>query len=52
MQFSDWIGIVGIAVAIIGIVVGAIGAKCLSVANKITIKLEKQKTAPFNKHRT
>ena len=31
MQISDWIGIVGVAVSIVGIIVGGIGVKCLSI---------------------
>ena len=38
MNFSDWIGIIGLAVGVIGVIVGIIGCFSLSKANKLKAK--------------
>ena len=38
LTFSDWIGIIGLAVGLVGVVVGIIGCLNLSKANKLKTK--------------
>ena len=38
LTFSDWIGIIGLAVGLVGVVVGIIGCFNLSKANKLKTK--------------